>query len=346
MNILLCSVHFRPSVGGIETMSALLADGLCAAGHDVTVVTQTPGTERDVRGERLRVLRAPAAHELMRAVRRADVVLHNQISLRLAWPLLLLRRPWVVVHHTWLPEEGPSAAAGRIKRLALRFACNVAVSRALADALPVPCRVVPNCYDAALFRIVDGIPREREFVFVGRLVSDKGCALLVHAMALLRARRRYPRLTIIGDGPEEPALRDRVLRWGLTPQVDFAGRLSGEPLVRALNAHRFVVVPSVWEEPFGLVALEAQACGCRPLVADSGALPEAAGPDALVFPKRDAAALATTMAQALLGGPADDLPSAARARHLRAHDPSRTISDYLEVLADALDRHRPVARAA
>lgn len=327
-------------------MSALLADGLCAAGHTVTVATQTPGTERDSGRERLRVLRAPLAHELLRAVRRADVVLHNQISLRLAWPLLLVRRPWVVVHHTWLPGEGPGATAGRIKRHALRFACNVAVSRVLAGALPVPCRVVPNCYDAAQFRIVDSVPREREFVFVGRLVSDKGCAILVHALALLRARRLYPRLTIIGEGPEEPALRDRVLRWGLTPQVCFAGQLTGEPLVRALNAHRFVVVPSVWQEPYGLVALEALACGCRPLVADSGALPEVAGPDALVFPRRDAAALAMTMVQALVGGPAGDLPSAAGARHLRAHDPSRMISDYVDVLADALDRHRPVARAA
>lgn len=356
MKILMCSVPFRPSVGGIETVTALLADQFQRQGHTVTVVTQTESGLAD--SESFAVLRRPNAWQLLKAVRACDVVLHNQVSLRLAWPLLLVQRPWVVAHHTWLPRQGVAAWAGRFKRVCLRWALNVAVSDAVAADLALPVQVIPNPYDHELFQCLPGVPRSRELVVVGRLVSDKGVDLLLQALALLRQRGKAPRLSIIGSGPEEAALRQQVQTLGLQAQVRFAGSLVGQPLVRALNAHRVAVVPSVWEEPFGLVALEAQACGCLPVVADSGGLPQAAGPVGVVFAKGNAAALAECLASVLERVPVDGASRDVRVQrqlqqtrqlqqsHLQQHHPANVAAAYLQVLDHAHRAPDPLARTA
>jgi len=345
MNILLCSVPYRPSVGGIETVSALLADQFHRAGHEVTLVTQTAAEGRDP--EPFTLLRQPSAAQLTRAVRQCDVVLHNNISLRLAWPLLAWRRPWVVAHHTWIPRQGPGAKAGWLKRQAMALGTQIAVSDAVAQDLGMPSQVIPNPYDPALFRCLPGVERSRELAFVGRLVSDKGLNLLIQALVLMRQQGKAPRVSIIGSGPDEALLQQRVRELGLTAQVRFAGRLVGPALVRALNAHRAVVVPSVWEEPFGLVALEAQACGCVPVVARSGGLPQAAGPAGVLFRKGDPVALADTLAQvvstATSRGIGDDPQVQA---HLQRHRPDRVAAAYLEVLEHAQRAAGPLARAA
>ena len=356
MKILICSVPFRPSVGGIETVSALLAAQFQRQGHTVTLVTQTPHGLAD--DEPYAVLRRPGVWQLLQAVRECDVVLHNNISLRLAWPLLMLRRPWVVAHHTWIPRHGSGAWAGRVKRAVLPWAHNVAVSDALAADLPPNTQVIPNPYDCGLFKCLPGVLRNRELVCVGRLVSDKGVAVLLQALALLRQRGVSPRLSIIGSGPELAALHRLVQTLGLQEQVRFAGSMVGQDLVRALNAHRVVVVPSVWEEPFGLVALEAQACGCVPVVAASGGLPQAAGPAGVVFAKGDPAALADCLADVLSGtaasasnptkreGAAGSFPDARVLRHLQQHHPESVAAAYLQVLARAHRTSSPLARAA
>lgn len=348
MNILMCSVPFRPSVGGIETVSALLAQAFHEAGHRVTLVTQTAGDGSEP--EPYRVLRRPGLAALMAAVRGCDVVLHNHISLRLGWPLLLWRRPWVVAHHTWLPRQGAGAMAARVKRWALRAAHNVAVSDAVADDLPVPCQVLPNPYDSARFRCISGVVRSRDLACVGRLVSDKGVPVMLQALAHLRDQGYHHRLSVIGDGPERAALQSLARQLGLHAQVRFTGRLVGDDLVRELNAHRVVVVPSVWEEPFGLVALEAQACGCIPVVAASGGLPQAAGPAGVVFAKGDALSLAARLVPVLRDAqqaPPSGIGHDPRVqRHLAQHQPATVAAAYLQLLSHAQRAAGALARAA
>ncbi len=96
-----------------------------------------------------------------------------------------------------------------------------------------------------------------------------------------------------------------------------------------------LVVPSVWEEPFGIVVLEGLACGCVPLVTRSGGLPDAVGDCGVVVARDDPAALADGI-QALLAdtGLQDDFRARAPA-HLARHSPDRVARDYLRVLHDA-----------
>lgn len=347
MNILFCSYPFHPSLGGIETVSALLVEQFERRGHAVTVVTQTAAHGIDAAADAgaVRVVRRPTALQLLALVQWSDLVFHNNISLRFAWPLLVLRRPWVVAHHTWIARTG---IIGRLKRRLLRYATHMAPSRALADALPVPCAIVPNPYADDLFRPVDSLPRSAELVFVGRLVSDKGVELLLDALSRLAQRGRRVRLTVIGDGPEGPALREQGASLGLGTQVEFAGRLVGPALVAALSTHQVLVVPSVWEEPFGVVALEAMACGCVPLVARSGGLPDAVGAAGLVVARGDPEALAQGI-EALLGDPAlRDRYRAEAPSHLARHTRERVARDYLRLIDDAHGSHpaKSAARAA
>src|SRR2546423_11563028 len=106
------------------------------------------------------------------------------------------------------------------------------------------------------------IPRNKELVFLGRLVSDKGADLLLMSLAKLKAQGLTPKLTVIGTGPEECSLKQQSVRFGIDGQVSFVGAKIETDLAQLLNEHQIMVVPSRWQEPFGIVALEGIACGC------------------------------------------------------------------------------------
>src|SRR5262249_8485456 len=129
--------------------------------------------------------------------------------------------------------------------------------------------------------------------------SDKGCDLLISAVSMLRIRNLYPSVTVIGTGPELSLLVRQVDTLGLSDQVRFTGPLKGEELALMLARHRILVVPSRWEEPFGIVALEGAACGCVIIGTNGGGLPEAIGPCGLTVRRGDAGALAEALQEVL-----------------------------------------------
>jgi glycogen(starch) synthase len=334
VRILIVSHVYAPSVGGVEAVGEMLAREFAEAGHDVKVVTQTPGAAAAGNPE---IIRRPSPLTLLRLVRWADVVLHNNISLRALWPLLLFRRPWVVGHHIWLARpDGKIAWQDRVKRFVLRFGTHVAPSRAIADALPVPCTVVGNPYRDDLFvEHADG-DRSRDLAFLGRLVSDKGADVLIDALADLRRRNIKPALTIIGSGPEEGALRALVETKGLSGQIEFAGSLTGGDLVRALNAHTVLVVPSRWQEPFGIVALEGIACGCVVVGSAGGGLADAVGECGLTFENGSPASLARALETVLSDSALRLKCRAAAPAHLARHRRKDVAATYLRIITAAV----------
>ena len=227
MKILLTSLLFAPSIGGIETVSLLLAREFTAAGHSVKVATMTPGEGGASDG--FEVLLKPSLAELVQAARWCDVYFQNNISLPLAAPLLIVRRPWFICHQTWIPRpSGFSGLNRRLKLFLLRFAHSISISQAIAGALPVKSELIPNPYDAALFHVRDSIARSGDLVAFGRLVSDKGFDLLVEALALLSKEGSRPKLTIIGDGPEKQALLQQAKDLQVAEQITFLGARTGE----------------------------------------------------------------------------------------------------------------------
>lgn len=333
MKITLASHHFFPDVGGIETISELLAHCFVEQGHQVTVVTQTPHQGKDEYP--FRIVRQPSRRQLMRAVRWGDVFFHNNISLQTVWPLLLVRRPWVVAHQTWIARtDGSLGAQDRLKKLLLRGATNISISQAVADHLGVPSKIIGNSYNDETFFEMPAIERDRDLVFLGRLVSDKGISLLLDAMAELQKRGLSPNLTIIGDGPERESLQTQAQ--SLKLDVDFVGAKRGEALTRLLNRHRIMVVPSLWNEPFGIVALEGIACGCVVVGSEGGGLKDAIGPCGVTFPNGDAGALAQTLEPLLRDAEQLNSFRAAAPAHLENYRANEVASAYLEVLKNAM----------
>ena len=336
VKILLVSHPFAPSVGGLESVSMMLALGFSAHGHDVCVVTQTPGHLNSELP--FRIVRRPGPLALLQLTRWSDVMFHNNISLQVAWPLLLIRRPWVVAHHTWIPKNGDlDGLKGRLKQLVLRWARCISISNAVAAHVRTPSTVISNPYNDSLFRRLANIPKANDLVFVGRLVSDKGVDILLRALYHISIHNSFiPHLTIIGEGPEETELRRLVVELDLKPHVNFVGRLEGEQLVTELNAHNILVVPSRWNEPFGIVALEGIACGCVVVASAGGGLEDAVGPCGLTFSNGDTGALARCLEE-LLSNPdrIDEMRQHANL-HLAKHSKAQVVSSYLEVIEKAL----------
>lgn len=337
MRILLSSHRFDPDIGGIETCSQLLAGEFVRAGHQVVVDTKTAGKES--RPWPFPVERQPSSRALLRLVRECDLVFHNHISLQTAWPLLFVRRPWVVATHNWLSGTADFLNwMGRTKQFLLRFAHNLYISQPIARHVGHPGVIVGDPYDNATFRPISGIPRERDIVFLGRLVSDKGCDLLIEALRRLQEQGLSPSTTIIGDGPERETLEQAARERLPAGAVQFLGKRSGEELARELNRHRFLVVPSRWQEPFGIVALEGLACGCVPIVSSGGGLPEAIGPCGATFPNGDAGALAAVLAEWLNDRPRQEAVLRLAEEHLREYQVDRVAAKYLAVFEGVLGR--------
>jgi glycosyltransferase involved in cell wall biosynthesis len=282
LKILFSSYLFDPSVGGIESVSKILAQKFAIAGEDVHVITQSRGSAIPFANYRL--TRRPSIAETFRLLRWCDLFFQNNISLRSLIPALLLRKPTVVAHQTWLQNvHGGIGWQNRLKQAVLRFVSNVAISKAVADRLGSHFFVVGNPYDDRVFRLMPEIARDKTIVFVGRLVSDKGVDLLLQALKLLQRDGFSPDLTVVGSGPEEGNLRKLSAQLGLDRQVTFGGQQSGNALAQTLNRHRVLAVPSRWAEPFGVVALEGIACGCVVVGSQDGGLKEAIGPCGLTF---------------------------------------------------------------
>jgi len=135
--------------------------------------------------------------------------------------------------------------------------------------------VVPPGVDGTAFRplpkplarLLIGQPDRRLFVFVGRLEPLKGVGVILHALARLVAGGRHPevRLLILGDdggdgGGEKARLRRLAAALGLEGRVRFLGSVPHSELPTYYAAAEACLVPS-YSESFGLVGLEAQACG-------------------------------------------------------------------------------------
>ena len=298
MKVALVSRPFPPAIGGMERFAEELASWLAASGHDVAVVTKTPGPET---GGSYRLLRRPSPGEYFRVLRWADVVHVNGLSLREELPSTASGRRPVITHAglqavcptgmAWSeggrctagPRLGPCdvcpgrGPAGRLEVLAHRAgvraaASNVCISRFVRDRLrPQRPSLIPNPVSPAAFAARS--PGEGEpglVAFAGRLVREKGVHVLLRALGEVGDAQ----LEIAGDGPERPSLEAEAERLGVGERVRFLGPL-GLPEVLDLYGRASVVcVPSIWDEPFGYSAAEAMAME-RPVVAfASGGLVE------------------------------------------------------------------------
>ncbi len=321
-------------LGGLETVVQVLAAEWSRMGHVVTVVTDARNAESDTFP--FQVLRGASFLDIAQAVRGGDVFVHANVSLWgfLPWLFCGLRRPaWVATHHGWYEDFGrPVTLLNRLKKWLCRFAAaNISVSHAVDQFLGIKGGVIPNPYDSRQFRRLEDVPKTQDLVFLGRLVSDKGVDVLIKALALLRDPGHRPRLTIIGSGPERGPLEQLAVQCQVMDQITFMGAQSGGELVRLLNEHRILVVPSRWNEPFGVVALEGMACGCWVVGSSGGGLPEAIGPCGCTFANGNEQELADALMECLGRECSAVHQRTLSVSHLKLHEASVVSQAYIHV---------------
>ena len=206
------------------------------------------------------------------------------------WPCLLC----APLCRAWRPALGRVLSQRRRKRDLARLRALVVISdfmkrRLVANGIPEgKITVEPPTIEPTPGGTV--VPPDVDLLFVGQLIRGKGVQLLLRAMARMRTRRT---LDVVGAGNLEGRLRALAEKLGLADRVRFRG-LQADPQAW-MRAAACVVVPSFWQEPYGLVAAEAVALG-RPIVAFAiGGLPEACGGKATLVPPGDVAALAAAL---------------------------------------------------
>jgi glycosyltransferase involved in cell wall biosynthesis len=174
-----------------------------------------------------------------------------------------------------------------------------------------------------------------QLLSVGRIDERKGIDTAIEALAALPAQAR---LMVVGDGDERAlaALRALAGRRGVPERVEFAGARPRSELPELYGRSDVVLFPVRWDEPWGLVPIEAMALG-RPVVATGrGGSAEYLrdGENCLLFPAGDAAALAAAVSRLAQDGPL-------RAR-LRAGGeetaPRHTDAVFNATVADAIER--------
>ncbi|MDX2272969.1 MAG: glycosyltransferase family 4 protein [Cyanobacteriota bacterium] len=341
MKILLLSYKFYPDVGGVETIGEIIAEQMVMMKHDVKVITMSEES-MDPKNLTYRIVRRPSLSDLLNSCLWADIVFHNNISLQLGWLSFLFNKPQVIRHATWISRpSGQPSMIDKVKLNLLKKAYNIANSRATASSLPVFSVVIENPYQADLFKRWLGIPKVRDLIFVGRLVSDKGVDLLLRALFILKNQGFLPSLTIVGDGSEMSNLQGLAHELGIRSQLDFLGVKRGEELVKILNAHRIMVIPSRWNEPFGIVALEGIACGCVVIGSEGGGLKDAIGSCGLTFPNGDANALAEEIKLLLMQPEQISYYQSFASEHLEKHHPTHVTKAYLKVMEAAIRRDPP-----
>lgn len=114
----------------------------------------------------------------------------------------------------------------------------------------------------ARFKPCAGAQRDRRLLFVGRLVSGKGAAVLLDATERIAKRHPDVHLDIVGDGPERAELEKITRTLRLEDYVTFHGSKRQEEIAGYYQRAVVLVIPSTEPEGLGLVAVEAMGCRC------------------------------------------------------------------------------------
>jgi glycosyltransferase involved in cell wall biosynthesis len=348
----------------------VLAEGLFARGHTVTVLVTSTTRSTEVEERRgVRVIKAgrllhfastPLSIDLIRYAR----TLHPEvINLHMPYPPgdlaahTIKRAPLILTYHSDIVRQRRLLQLYRpLLMWTLRRATQIiATSQPYVRSSPflrryaAKCRIVPLSVDPARFAEVPDAAaaslRQRYthaadeplIVSVGVLRYYKGLHILLDAMTQLDAT-----LIIVGAGPEEQRLRDLAQAFGVARRVHFVGRVPDVELPAYYRAADVFVLPShVRAEAFGIVQLEAMAAGCPLVSTELGtgtSVVNQHGVTGFVVPPNDPAQLAMAV-RVLLDNPdlRRQLGAQARQRVYEHFTHDHMIEQTLAVYHEALE---------
>jgi len=327
MKVLQLGKYYYPYMGGMENHLYLLCEQLRErVDLEAVVCNDRPSTVREV-VDGVRVVRCHQALNVASTsicptmpgvLSRID---YDLIHFHFPHPMGVIaylasrkpRRHAVVI--TWHSDVVRQKALMRayapfMERVIARAAAIICTSPNYIESSPVlrrhraKCRVIPYGIDLAQFALTPAIEAKAAEIrsryaapialAVGRLIYYKGFEYAVEAM-----REAEGSLLIIGEGPLSGSLQERARATGVEKRVHFLGDIHNKEIAPYYYASDLFVLPSIARsEAFGIVQLEAMACG-RPVIntaLDSG-VPFASrhGESGLTVEPRNAHALAEAM---------------------------------------------------
>lgn len=262
--------------GGIERVIDLLIRGLVSAGHEVTLFahrdSQVPcelvpyaGTRSQAATDTLRNMAQVSA----RVIGRGYDVVHSFGRIAYLLPLLPLAVPKLMTYQ----REVTASSVGwghRLSRGTLQFA---AISEwMMADVSQLAhWHVVFNGVPMDRFTFEERVPVDAPLVFLGRIEHIKGTHLAIDI-----ARKSSRRLVIAGNIPanQQPYFDQQIAPHLDGALVTYIGPVDDEQKNLLLGGAAALLMPILWEEPFGIVMAEALACGTPVLGLRRGAVPE------------------------------------------------------------------------
>jgi glycosyltransferase involved in cell wall biosynthesis len=236
---------------------------------------------------------------LLKLIQWADVLHVQNMPPDIVFPAWLLRKKILLtVHNRRLPVNNIHNKLWSITiRLAdkrwynSRFVWNTwepKIKLATSDCIPTVCRL-PQQWCS---------PEDRKgFIFVGRWIVNKGIEEILQAYAKINLSPVEWPLTIIGDGPLKPKVRQLIEELELK-HVHTPGFVDDLTKQQYISSSRWLLAPARTQEDMGLTPIEARSVGVPAIVTRDGGLPESGGQAAIVAEPGDVADLARCMLEA------------------------------------------------
>jgi len=311
---------------GVQQYVLAMGEWLRGQGHDVHYLVST--TQRDdvanihtlsknvavrFNGNRMSMPLPASKRAIKRVLTQEQFdVLHVQMpySPLLAQRIIAAAPATTVIFGTFhiVPHHWHVGAASRLLALwtrptLRRFDGVVSVSSAAQafakKTFKLESTVLPNVVDFARFSKAVAFPQYQgklTIVFLGRLVTRKGCQTLLEAVEhLVNRPQKVPEFQVIicGKGPLEVRLKHYVTEHHLQPYISFVGFVSELDKPRYLRSADIAVFPSSGGESFGIVLIEAMAAGAVVLAGDNSGYRSVLAPQPdLLFAPHDAMELA------------------------------------------------------
>ena len=275
--------------GGIERIVDMLARGLVARGHHVTLFAHPDSASAGCLVPWPGTSSISAADTIRNAATLSSWVIRNHVDIihsfsRIAYlaPILPKRMPKLMTYQRAISE--------RSVRLGHTLSCGTLAFTAISDWMMQHVKhvgrwtMIPNGVplDAYTFRPV--VAPDAPLVFLGRIEEIKGPHLAIEI-----ARRTGRRLIIAGNIPDDKRswVDAHVLPHVDGDRIRYIGPVDDEQKNALLGEAAALLMPILWEEPLGIVMVEAMACGTPVLGLARGAVPEVVMHGKTGFVERD-----------------------------------------------------------